>query len=53
MDDCVDLVGSSNFVSKFGQVALTKRACEVSAFVAPTDLYSYTVLPFGLTNGNL
>uniref|UniRef100_A0A096M9Z4 ribonuclease H n=1 Tax=Poecilia formosa TaxID=48698 RepID=A0A096M9Z4_POEFO len=56
MDDCVDQVGSANFVSKFDllkgywQVPLTQRAREVSAFVTPTGLFSYTVMPFGLRN---
>lgn len=56
MDDCVDQVGSAKFVSKFDllkgywQVPLTKRAREVSAFITPTGLYSYTVMPFGLRN---
>lgn len=56
MDDCIDLVGSAKFVSKFDllkgywQVPLSKRAQEIAAFVTPSGLYSYTVMPFGLKN---
>lgn len=56
MEDCIDLVGSAAFVSKFDllkgywQVPLTKRAREISAFITPSGLYSYTVMPFGLRN---
>ena len=56
MDDCVDQVGSAQFVSKFDllkgywQVPLSQRACEIAAFITPTGLYSYTVMPFGLRN---
>ncbi|XP_023191398.1 uncharacterized protein LOC111608951 [Xiphophorus maculatus] len=56
MDDCVDQVGSAKFVSRFDllkgywQVPLTKRAQELAAFVTPSGLYSYTVMPFGLRN---
>lgn len=56
MDDCVDEVGSAKFVSTFDllrgfwQIPMTKRAREVSAFITPTGLYSYTVMPFGLRN---
>lgn len=56
MEDCIDLVGSATFVSKFDllkgywQVPITKRAREISAFITPSGLYSYTVMPFGLRN---
>lgn len=56
MDDCIDQVGSAKFVSKFDllkgywQVPLSKRAQEISAFVTPSGLYSYKVMPFGLKN---
>ena len=56
MDDCIDIVGSAKFVSKFDllkgywQVPLSKRAQEISSFVTPSGLYSYTVMPFGLKN---
>lgn len=57
MDDCIDQVGSAKFVSKFDllkgywQVPLSERAQEISSFVTPSGLYSYTVMPFGLRNG--
>ena len=56
MDDCIDQVGSAKFVSKldllkgYWQVPLSKRAQDIAAFVTPTGLYSYTVMPFGLRN---
>ncbi len=56
MDDCTDRVGSAKFVSKFDllkgywQVPLSARAREIAAFVTPSGLYSYTVMPFGLKN---
>lgn len=56
IEDCVDRVGSARFVSKFDllkgyyQVPLSARAQEVSAFITPTGLYSYTVMSFGLQN---
>lgn len=56
MEDCIDQVGSATFVSKFDllkgywQVPLSKRACEIAAFVTPTGLFSYRVMPFGLRN---
>lgn len=56
MEDCVDNVGASQFVSKFGllkgyyQVPLSCHAQEISAFVIPSGLYSYNVMSFGLRN---
>lgn len=34
----------------YWQVPLTKRAQEIAAFITPSGLYSYTVMPFGLQN---
>lgn len=56
IEDCVDQVGSARFVSKldllkgYWQVPLTQRAQEVSAFITPSGLFSYTVMGFGLRN---
>lgn len=56
MDDCIDQVGSAQFVSKFDllkgywQVPLSPRAKEISAFITPSGLYSYNVMSFGLRN---
>ena len=56
MEDCIDQVGSATFVSKFyllkgyWQVPLSKRAQEISAFITPSGLYSYSVMSFGLRN---
>lgn len=56
VEDCVDQVGSARFVSKFDllkgyyQVPLSSRAQEVSAFITPSGLYSYSVMSFGLRN---
>lgn len=56
MEDCVDQVGLAQFVSKFDllkgywQVPLSKGAREISAFVMPFGLFSYTVMSFGLRN---
>lgn len=56
MDDCIDLVGSAKFLSKFDllkgywQVPLSERASEIASFITPSGLYSYTVMPFGLRN---
>ncbi|KAI7800925.1 hypothetical protein IRJ41_015687 [Triplophysa rosa] len=57
IDDCVDRVGSAEFVSKFDllkgywQVPLTSRAKEMSAFVTPDSFLQYTVMPFGGLSG--
>ena len=54
--DCIDQIGNAKFVSTFDmlkgywQVPLTKRACEISAFVTPSGLYQYKVMPFGMKN---
>ncbi len=56
INDCIDQVGSAKFVSKFDllkgywQVPLSKCVQEISAFVTPSGLYSYKVMPFGLKN---
>ena len=56
MEDCIDRVGDAKYVTKldlmkgYWQVPLTKRACEISAFVTPSGLYSYKVMPFGMKN---
>lgn len=49
----VDRVGSAQFVSTFDllkgylQIPLTERA-EISSFITPPGLFSYTVMSFGL-----
>lgn len=56
MDDCIDQVGAAKFISKFDllkgywQVPLSQKAREIAAFITPTGLYSYSVMPFGLCN---
>lgn len=56
MKDCVDQVGSAQYVSKFDLVKgywlilLSRRAREISAFITPFGLFSYTVMNFGLQN---
>ena len=56
MEDCIDQVGSARYVSKFDllkgywQVPLSKRAREIAAFITPSGLYAYKVMPFGLRN---
>ena len=56
MEDCIDQVGSSKYVTKldllkgYWQVPLTERAVEISAFVTPDGLYEYKVMPFGMKN---
>uniref|UniRef100_A0A3B1J0P6 Gypsy retrotransposon integrase-like protein 1 n=1 Tax=Astyanax mexicanus TaxID=7994 RepID=A0A3B1J0P6_ASTMX len=56
IDDCVDSVGSAQFVSKldllkgYWQVPLTSRASDISAFVTPDAFVQYTVMPFGFKN---
>ena len=34
----------------YWQVPLTQQACEISAFVTPSGLYQYKVMPFGMKN---
>ena len=56
IEDCIDRVGHSRYVSKFDllkgywQVPLTDRAKEISAFVTPDGLYQYKVMLFGMRN---
>ena len=56
MDDCIDRVGNSKYLTKFDllkgywQVPLTAQAREISAFVTPDGLYQYKVMPFGMKN---
>ena len=56
IDDCIDKVGNSKYVTKFDllkgfwQVPLTDRAKEVLAFATPNGLYQYKVMPFGMKN---
>ena len=56
IEDCIDCIGSSQFVSKFDllkgylQVPLSERAKVISAFATPDRLYQYTVMPFGMRN---
>ena len=56
VDDCIDQIGHSQYISKFDllkgywQVPLTDHAKEISAFVTPDGLYQYTVMPFGMKN---
>ena len=57
--DCIDQIGNAKFVSTFNilkcflQVPSTQRASEVSAFVTPSGLYQYKVMPFGMKNAPL
>ena len=54
--DCIDQIANAKLVSTFDilkiywQVPLTQRAREISAFVTPSILYQYKVMPFGMKN---
>ncbi|XP_070548324.1 uncharacterized protein [Ptychodera flava] len=56
VDDCIDKIGKAKYVTKidllkgYWGVPLTDRAREISAFVTPTGLYEYNVMPFGMKN---
>lgn len=56
VDDCIDKVGKAKFLTKidllkgYWCVPLTDRGREISAFVTPSGLYEYNVLPFGMKN---
>ena len=56
IDDCIDKIGRSKYVTKFDllkgfwQIPLTDRAKEISAFVTPDGLFQYKVMPFGMKN---
>ena len=54
VDDCIDKVGKAKVLTKidllkgYWCVPLTGRGLEISAFVTPSGLYEYNVLPFGI-----
>ena len=56
LEDCIDRVGNSAFVSKidllkgYWQVPMTDRAKEISAFATPDGLFQCKVMPFGMKN---
>ena len=56
MDDCIDIIGNSKYITKFDlmkgywQIPLTERAKEISAFVTPDGFYHYKVMPSGMKN---
>ena len=56
IDDLIDFVGTSKFVSKidllkgYHQICLHSDAREKTAFCTPEGLYQFRVLPFGLRN---
>lgn len=56
MEDCIDQVGTANFVSKldllkgYWQVPLTSRAREVTSIITSFGLHLYSVMSFGLPN---
>ncbi len=56
IEDCVDRIGKSKFVTKldllkgYWQVPLTERASEISAFATPDAFLQYKLLAFGLRN---
>ena len=56
IDDCIDQIGKSKFVTKFDllkgywEIPLSESAKQISAFVTPTGLYQYKVTPFGMKN---
>ena len=56
IEDCIDRIGYSKYVSKFDmlkgywQIPLSGRAKEISAFVTPDGLFQYKVMPFGMRN---
>lgn len=56
MEDCIDRVGSANFVTKldllkgYWQDPLTPRTSDISALVTPDTFLQYTIMPFGLCN---
>ena len=56
IDDCIDNIGHSKYVTKFDllkgfwQIPMTDRAKEISAFVTPDGLFQYKVMPFGMKN---
>ena len=56
IDDCIDRIGNAAYITKcdllkgYWCVPLSPRAKEISAFVTPTGLYQYNVMPFGMKN---
>ena len=53
IDDCIEKIGCAKYVSKlkgYWLVPLTRRDQRLSAFVTPTQLYQYKVMPFGMKN---
>ncbi|XP_062907390.1 HSPB1-associated protein 1 homolog isoform X4 [Mobula hypostoma] len=56
VDDCINKVGRAKYITKVGLLRgywclpLTDRAREISAFVTPSGLCEYNVLPFGMKN---
>ena len=56
IDDCIDKIGQSKFITKidllkgYWQIPLSDKAKEICAFVTPDGLYQYKVMPFGLKN---
>ena len=55
INDCIEKIGCAKYVSKldllgYWQVPLTPCAQRLSAFVTPTGLYQYKVMPFGMKN---
>ena len=56
MDDYIDKIGNSKYITKFDllkgfwQISLTKRAKDISAFVTPDGLYHYKIMTFGMKN---
>ena len=56
IEELLDRVGKSKIITTldlnkgYWQIPLTTRAKEISSFITPRGLYSYTVLSFGLCN---
>ena len=56
IENIIDRVSNASYISTinlcrgYWQIPLTERAKEISSFVTPQGLYSYTVLSFGLSN---
>ena len=56
VDDIIDDLGQARYLTKldllqgYYQVALSANAIPVSAFITPSGLWEWTVLPFGLRN---
>jgi len=51
VEDCIDYIGNSRYISKFDLLkGLLAGVKEISAFVTPDSLYQYTVMPFGMKN---